>query len=160
MKLIITCYFFLLVSGCLKAQSITEVLNEYNKNSVEYITVQELKKNYKDYTILDTRQKKEYDVSHLPNAIWVGERFDKKNVKNLDKKKPVVVYCTIGVRSENYGEDLLKNEFKIVKNLHGSIFSWQDAGYTLVDSSNKPTTRVHTYSKNWSKYLKTGTKVN
>lgn len=159
MKTIITTLVFLFVTALSQAQTIAGALEKYNRNTVPYITVQDLESSYEAYTILDTRKIAEYEISHLPGAIWVGEVLDVKNLKDIDKSKPIVVYCTIGVRSENYGEQLLKNGFSDVKNLHGSIFSWKDAGFKLVDLNNKETDKVHTYSKEWSKYLKTGKKV-
>ena len=61
-------------SAFAKAQSIDSLLKKYNKHSVPYISVQELAMNYEDYIVLDTRKKEEFEVSHLPNAIWVGEK--------------------------------------------------------------------------------------
>jgi len=155
-----TILFFCFVLGCsafAKAQSIDSVLKKYN--SVPYISVEELKMDYDNYLILDTREKEEYDVSHLPNAIWAGKTIKdwKKHSKHTDKK--VVVYCTIGVRSEDYGEELQAAGFQNVKNLYGSIFAWKNAGYTVVDAKGKPTENVHTYSRTWAKYLKSGNKV-
>lgn len=143
------------------AQDIEQVLKRYNKLSVPYISVQELKMNYDSYLILDTREKEEYDVSHLPNAIWAGESIKEwpAAATSVPKNSPVVVYCTIGVRSEDYGEQLQAIGFTDVKNLYGSIFAWKDAGYTVIDRKGSPTNRVHTYSKSWAKYLKSGIKV-
>jgi rhodanese-related sulfurtransferase len=118
-----------------------------------------LQMEYKDYVILDTRKKEEFDVSHLPGAIWVGERYDIDKLSNIDKEAKIVVYCSVGIRSEDYGEEMLEDGFSKVYNLYGSIFSWKDAGYHVVDQNNQPTEKVHVYSKKWAKYLKTGKKV-
>ena len=140
-------------------KGIPELLKSQNKRSVPYVSVQTLKMEYDDYVILDTRKKEEYEVSHLPNAIWVGEKYSSVNFPEIDKEDKVVVYCSVGIRSESYGEDLLKNGFKNVYNLYGSIFSWKDAGYRIVDAENEPTEKVHVFGKIWAKYLKTGEKV-
>jgi len=53
--------------------------------------------NLSNYQVLDAREKEEHQVSHLQNAIWVGhETFNLKSVAKLDKKKPVLIYCTVG----------------------------------------------------------------
>lgn len=140
-------------------KGIPELLKSYNKRTVPYVTVQTLKMEYDDYFILDTRKKEEYEVSHLPNAIWVGEKYNPENFPEINKEDKVVVYCSVGIRSESYGEDLQKNGFEKVYNLYGSIFSWKDAGYQIVDAENKPTEKVHVFGKTWAKYLKTGEKV-
>lgn len=140
-------------------KDIPELLSAYNKMSVPYITVQTLKMEYEDYVILDTRKKKEFKVSHLPGAIWVGEQYDLKNLPEVSKDARIVVYCTVGIRSESYGEKMLKDGFTNVQNLYGSIFYWKDAGYDVVDKNEAPTEKVHVFGKVWSKYLKTGEKV-
>lgn len=137
------------------------VLNTYNDRTVPYISVEDLYKNKSKYLILDTRKKEEYTVSHIPTAIWSSEKLDVYAFAKAypDKSKPIVVYCSIGVRSENFGESLQKLGYTNVYNLYGSIFSWKDKGYTVVNQKKKPTDSVHVYSKEWGKYLKTGIKV-
>lgn len=136
------------------------LLKEYNKRSVPYISVQDLKKT-NDVLILDTRKKEEYEVSHIPGAIWVSEKVNDSIYAFAKAKKdqPIVVYCSVGIRSEDFGEDLLKRGFNNVQNLYGSIFAWKDEGYELQNIEKKETDSVHVFSKIWGKYLKTGTKV-
>jgi rhodanese-related sulfurtransferase len=139
--------------------SIPDLLARYNDQSVPYVQVDALHADLDQYVVLDTRKKKEYDVSHLPGALWVGERFDPKKLPQLDKNQKIVVYCSVGVRSENFGEQLQDAGFTQVFNLYGSIFSWKNAGYEVTDPSGTPTDSVHVYSKKWGNYLKKGVKV-
>lgn len=143
-------------SSVANAQSIDSLLKKYNRHSVPYISVQELAMDYKDYIILDTRKKEEFEVSHLPNSIWVGENW-KPNSK-LKSSDKIVVYCSVGIRSEDYGEKMQEAGFTDVKNLYGSIFAWKDAGFKVVDTTQNETENIHTFSKTWAKYLKTGNK--
>ena len=107
--------------------------------------------------ILDARERAEYDVSHLPNAVFIGyNNFEKKIVDSLAKDKPIVVYCSIGYRSEKIGEKLQKLGFTKVYNLYGSIFEWVNQGNAIVDKNNQPTKKVHTYNKNWSRWVEEG----
>ncbi|MFI8378550.1 rhodanese-like domain-containing protein [Leeuwenhoekiella sp. NPDC079379] len=141
-------------------KSIDKLLQTYNSRSVPYISVQELKMKSDTYIIIDTRKKEEFEVSHIPNSIWVGEKPERNLLKSyLNLKKTIVVYCTVGIRSEDYGEKLNKEFQGQIYNLYGGIFAWKDAGYALRDSKNKSTIRVHTFSKNWEDYLKTGIAV-
>jgi rhodanese-related sulfurtransferase len=139
--------------------SIPELLSWYNTSTVPYLKVQTLQVNYKDYVIFDTRKKEEYDISHLPNATWVGEKYDVKKLSAVGKDTKIVVYCSVGIRSEEYGEEMLQDGFTQVYNLYGSIFYWKDAGYNVVDQNEKPTQRVHVYARKWATFLKTGEKV-
>ena len=159
-KYILLMMTFTVWSG-LNAQedTIPELLEKYNDETVEYITADSLQNQYHEFIVLDTRTKKEYEVSHLPGAIWVGPRLRKNRLPQMKPNQKVVVYCTVGVRSEDFGEQLLSEGFKNVFNLYGSIFYWKDAGHEVVDMDGKATEKVHTYSKKWSRYLNTGEKV-
>lgn len=104
--------------------------------------------------LLDARETKEYNISHIKGALKVGyDKFDLASVKELDKSKPVYVYCSIGYRSEKIGEKLQKAGFKKVYNIYGGIFNWANSGYLLVDSQGKLTTKVHGYNNDWSKWI-------
>ena len=110
--------------------------------------------------LLDARPKEEYDVSHIAKARRVGYNdFDIVKVKDLPKDTAIVVYCSVGYRSEKVTEKLLKAGFTNVKNLYGGIFEWVNTGHIVVDDSGKPTDRIHTYNKNWSRWALKGTKV-
>jgi rhodanese-related sulfurtransferase len=139
--------------------SIPKLLEKYNKESVNYIQVNALHNNYRDFIILDTRKRKEYDVSHLPDAIWAGDDLDLEKLPKIKKNQKIVVYCSVGIRSEGFGEQLREAGFTQVYNLYGSIFSWKDAGFEVVNVDGKPTDSVHVYSRKWGNYLKTGKKV-
>lgn len=110
-----------------------------------------------DTTIIyiDAREKNEFDVSHLKNAIWVGyETFSMKSIKNLPKDSKIVVYCTVGYRSEKITKKISKAGFTNVSNLIGGIVEWKNLGNPVYDSNNKKTEKVHTYDKSWSVWLK------
>lgn len=111
------------------------------------------------YQVLDTREIEEYGVSHLKNARWVGyDTFDLKKLEGLDKNKPVLVYCTVGARSQDIGEKLKQEGFTDVYNLYGGIIQWSNDGKPLFNE-NQPTNKVHTYSKSWGIWLNKGEKV-
>jgi rhodanese-related sulfurtransferase len=111
------------------------------------------------YQVLDAREKEEYSVSHLPKAHWVGhETFSLTSVAGLDKTKPVLIYCTVGARSEQIGKMLQKDGFTKVFNLYGGILHWVNEGRPVF-ANGKATLQVHTYSKPWSVWLTKGEKV-
>ena len=156
-------YFLpLLFSFAMSAQqSIPRVLKMLKKESVPYIKVAELK-DKKNLVYLDAREPKEYQVSHIKNALFVGYDDFKSEIvtsKIKDKSTAIVVYCSIGVRSENIGEKLQQLGYTNVYNLYGGIFEYKNEGGTVYNLQNKPTDSVHTYNKKWSKYLTKGNKV-
>ena len=106
---------------------------------------------------LDAREPQEYAVSHLPGARFLG--YDDPDYAALDtvpKDTPIVLYCSVGYRSEKMGRALRKRGFTNVRNLYGSLFEWVNAGYPVVDRAGYPTHRVHTYNKKWSRWVDEG----
>ena len=110
--------------------------------------------------ILDTRSPEEFAVSHLEGARFIDyDHFDKKEVESLPTSMPVVVYCSVGYRSEKIGEELQKMGFRDVKNLYGGIFQWKNEGFQVVNKNEAPTDSIHAYNKTWAVWLKSGIKV-
>ncbi|RLJ61559.1 rhodanese-related sulfurtransferase [Lacinutrix venerupis] len=143
-------------------KTIDDLLKQYNDNGVPYISVEELAMPKTNAIIFDTREPKEYEVSHLKNAVCVG--YDNFDLASIEKKHPnksekIVVYCSLGIRSETIGEKLKKAGYTNVYNLYGGIFEWKNKDFTVIDSQNNETENVHTFSKTWSKWLKKGKKV-
>ena len=104
--------------------------------------------------ILDTRELEEYKISHIEGAFPAGyEDFDLDQFLYLPKDTTIVVYCSIGYRSEKIGERLKKKGFTNVLNLYGSIFEWANQENPLVDSLGNLTNNIHTYNKAWSKWV-------
>jgi rhodanese-related sulfurtransferase len=162
MRLLLSIFIF--ISGFLGSNaqnSIDEVLMKYNKHNVAYINTQKAI-SLKGYVFLDARKKEEYDVSHIENAIWVGtNKLNSKEISSLvlDKSTPIIVYCSIGVRSENTAEEFLAEGYTNVKNLYGGIFEWKNQDYPVFDNQGKVTDKVHAFSKHWGQFLTKGEKV-
>ena len=115
--------------------------------------------NLSNYQVLDAREKEEFAVSHLHNSRWVGyDTFSLETVRDLDKSKPVLIYCTVGARSQEIGKQLKEAGFQRVYNLYGGIIQWVNDGKE-VECEGKPTSKVHTYSQTWGIWLVKGEKV-
>ena len=143
-------------------ESLDDLLKRHNTNDVPYISVEELAMPKTEAILLDAREPKEYEVSHIKEAISVGyDFFDLKTVtdKIKDKNQPIVVYCSLGIRSETIGEKLKAAGYTNVKNLYGGIFEWKNNDFEVYNSKNIPTDSIHTFSEEWSKWLKKGVKV-
>lgn len=161
MKFPITLFIVIATTFCFAQNTIPSVLEKLNKKTVPYITVGELKKKEK-FILLDTRENKEFKISHLPNAINVGyDKFDSDKIVSIlkDKNELIVVYCSIGIRSEIIGEKLLKLGYKNVLNLYGGIFEWKNTSNKTVNFKNVETDSIHTFNKQWSIYLEKGIKI-
>ncbi|MDH7447944.1 rhodanese-like domain-containing protein [Aquimarina sp. 2201CG14-23] len=154
--------FFLLPFLMIAQDSLNELLDQYNNESIPYISVTELSVIQDKVILLDAREIQEYQVSHLKGAIYVGyEHFDINipSIKNLNKEAKIVVYCSLGVRSEDISEKLKKAGYKDVHNLYGGIFEWKNKNYQVINTKGESTDNVHAFSPQWSKWLLNGTKV-
>ena len=164
-KQIIILFFTLFtLSACgQNYKSFDELKNNIISKTIPLITVQELKKveNTKNpLLILDARERPEYNASHIKNAKYVGyDQFKMSALKGVDKKTTIVIYCSVGYRSEKVGEKLKKAGFIKVMNLQGGIFDWVNSGYRVYDNSRNETQKIHAYDKAWGKWLSKGDKV-
>lgn len=139
--------------------SFNTLLEVMLKHNVREITVPEVSTR-KNAVFLDAREKKEYDVSHIKNAIYVGyDNFNLTTVKNVAKWAEIIVYCSIGKRSEQITQKLEKAGYTNVSNLYGGIFEWVNQGNEVVDVNNKRTNKVHAYGRFWGRWLDKGEKV-
>ncbi len=158
---------FLYISICFtfsgfSQNSLKALLKKYNKETVPYIYVKQLKKQTPLPVFLDAREPFEYKVSHLKNAIHVGyDNFKIDHIQNkiTNKNTKIVVYCSLGIRSEVIADKLEKAGYNHVENLYGGIFEWKNNNLPVYNAHEKETDSVHTFSKAWSKWIKKGIKV-
>lgn len=168
MKNILISFWFILLTtiSCAQAQGNRPKVNseDFDKKisktinfTIPVMGVDELKEMQEDVILLDARPQSEYEVSHIKGAKRIGFRnIEEAALAGIDKDEQIVVYCSIGYRSEKVGEKLKKMGFKNVYNLYGSIFEWVNQGNEVVDKNEKATEKVHTYNKRWSKWVEEG----
>lgn len=158
--------FFVFMPFTILAQDISKKEKGFNKmldlmlsHSVEEVGVSEIPKD-KSIVWLDARERNEFEVSKIEEAVWVGyDDFDLTRVSNISKDEEVIVYCSIGYRSEKIAERLKQEGYKNVKNLYGGIFSWVNHDKKVYDSTGLETKKVHAYSRLWGVWLEKGEKV-
>jgi rhodanese-related sulfurtransferase len=153
---------FLIAFSSNAQNSLSKLLNQYNDKSIPYISVQELAMPKTIAVILDTRELNEYETSHIKNAIYAG--YDYFEIDSLQQKIPnkgqnIVVYCSLGIRSETIAKKLKKAGYTNVFNLYGGIFEWKNKGFKVYNSEEEETENVHAFSKEWSKWLTKGIKI-
>lgn len=155
--LFIICISF---SMCAQNRPYDLMLKGLYKNTIPFVKVDALKTELNKNTnivLLDARETAEYNVSHLQNAKCVGyTHFDLNTLKNVPKNSPIVVYCSVGYRSERIGEKLKSAGYSNVRNMYGGIFEWTNAGNSLFDNQKKQTNLVHGYDKSWGIWVTKG----
>lgn len=94
--------------------------------------------------LIDVREKGEFAVSHLANAV----NITKVEGVSYPKDTPIIAYCSVGVRSAAFAKKLSEQGFTNVRNLRGSIFAWGNKNYPLW-RGDLPVQAVHPYDKKW-----------
>ncbi len=94
----------------------------------------EMMTNTPDLQVVDVRTPAECSAGILPNAlqmdIYSTDFADR--VKQLDPKKPVLLYCASGARSAKAARMLKDMGFGEVSHLQGGFRAWKTAGYQTV----------------------------
>jgi rhodanese-related sulfurtransferase len=156
-------FIFLSIVYCNAQSNYDNKLKSLYRNTVKTIRPKELKAlmaNGEKIVLLDTRAPEEFHVSHLAGAQFLNyESYSTNDLKKIPANSKIIVYCSVGYRSERVGEKLLKLGYKDVSNIYGGIFEWKNEGLEVVNKQNHPTDSIHTYNKNWSKWLVKGVKV-
>jgi len=84
-----------------------------------------------ELTLLDVRTPSEWDKGHLPGAQYVFLPEIPKRLDQIDKGKPVVVYCGNGYRASIATSLLRRNGFDACT-VPGSWDAWVAAGYDSI----------------------------
>lgn len=145
-----------------------QMVNDFNyhlmlqKKLKHNATKIDIKEVNKDTSILfiDARELIEYNVSHIKNALHVGfKNFSIDKLNGIAKNKKIVVYCSVGYRSEKIAAILKKKGFNNCYNLYGGIFEWVNQNHPVYDIDNNVTNKVHVYNTSWSIWLNKGEKI-
>lgn len=108
-----------------------------------------------DLKVFDVRELDEYNTSHLPGAI----RYEEGVLDEMLPNAPILVYCTVGLRSNGLAKELQKKGFTNVYEVKGGILSWANKGNVLQNSAGENTDTVHTYNTFFSPFLRSGKPV-
>ncbi len=104
--------------------------------------------------ILDVRSPAEYAVSRIPGAQRVDDAASWIVGEGAlaHRDRPIVVYCSVGVRSASFARALQDAGFRDVRNLDGSLFAWASENRPVVNDAG-PASGVHPYDYWWGQYL-------
>lgn len=94
----------------------------------EEITATELKKQRKNYVLIDVREDSEFKEGHIANATNIPvSRFEwAERAGEVPKEKPVILYCLHGIRSKRVLRFLQQKGYKNVKHLQNGYAAWQE----------------------------------
>lgn len=99
--------------------------------NITMIDSQEMKTLLKndEVQLVDVRTVKEFNENYIEGAenIVFDDNFDQK-LEELQKDKPVIVYCRSGRRSAKCADILAQRGFKKIYDLKGGITQWMKDG--------------------------------
>ena len=103
--------------------------------------------------LVDVRTSAEQAVSTLAGALCVAPEDAPADVlRRTGTALPIIVYCSVGVRSARLARALSAAGAKQVFNLRGGLFDWANRGLPLSGPSG-PAQRVHGYDADWEVLL-------
>lgn len=141
-----------ILSACAQ-KDFDQTVNSYLNYTVDTISTNKLAEILDSVKLVDARSTIEYSASKIKGAQFID--YDNPNFKSLDldKTDTIVVYCTIGYRSEKIAEKLKKKGYKNVYNLYGGIIQWANDSNQVCSPNGMTTDFVHTYDESWGKWL-------
>jgi rhodanese-related sulfurtransferase len=85
------------------------------------------------FHLVDVREDREWEVSHLPGAIHLGKGVIERDVEKTipDTGAPIVLYCGGGFRSALAAKNLQDMGYTNVISMDGGYSGWKNAGFPL-----------------------------
>jgi molybdopterin/thiamine biosynthesis adenylyltransferase/rhodanese-related sulfurtransferase len=128
-----------------------EILNQ-TKRQIKEVSVQEVNEKLNPangFTLLDVRERDEWDQGHLDQAIFLPRGFlEVKADKELtDKSQPIVVYCAGGTRSAFAAKTLQDLGYTDVYSMRGGFNEWKNNGFRFVTPEKVGKDQMARYSR-------------
>jgi len=120
------------------ASQVNEVLNQRKQGNA-------------DFTLVDVREKIEWNEGYIPGAIHVPRGHLESQIEETvpDKSKKVVLYCAGGVRSLMAASTLQQMGYEDVVSMAGGFGQWKGSGLGFME----PRTLNDAQSKRYSRHL-------
>jgi len=104
------------------------------KGGIAELSASEVKQLINDkasFTLVDVREQNEYVQGYIPAATWISRGFLEQRIENLqiERDKPLVLYCAGGVRSALAAKSLAEMGYTNVKSLAGGFGAWKRSGF-------------------------------
>jgi rhodanese-related sulfurtransferase len=103
------------------------IIGEPPYQTMDASQVNQFKREHPEAQLLDVRTLQEHKSGHIPGSKFsdVLDGSFEKNLKGLNKQKPLIVYCRAGNRSAMACRNLKKMGFEDLYNLRGGYMSWR-----------------------------------
>jgi len=125
-KLIVLAFVIIGFTSCKQEQTDAEVRIISAEEMQELTTLE-------DVQLVDVRSEDEYRLGYIQNAQNIdynSPNFDDE-IDQLDKSKPVIVYCQKGGRSAKCVKKLKEKGFVKIYDLDGGLAKWKFKGFEI-----------------------------
>lgn len=124
----------LTTTGCLNEQRVSAEVRLVSAEEMQDILEQE------DVQLVDVRTPEEYKKEHIVNSQNIDFRSPtfEEDVKQLDKSKPVILYCKSGKRSAKCAKKLKEAGFEKIYDLEGGISKWRHSEELEIKQKTQP----------------------
>ena len=155
----------ILLVGCgQKSRNLEEIKSKIETNFPQInhvsteVVVNWLEEEKSKPILLDIREKTEYEVSHLPDAYNVPPNTPIANLldtilQDVTPDRKIILYCSVGLRSAIFTQQLQDAGFTNVYNFNGSIFEWANLNKPVYQG-DRLVKKVHPYDRKWGEFLK------
>ncbi len=104
------------------------------KGEIEQVSVEEVHETQSssaDVTVLDVREREEWDAGHIAGAKFLPRGLlEYRAAEDLpDKNARIIVHCASGGRSALAVKSLKEMGYTNVANMDGGVNAWREKGY-------------------------------
>jgi rhodanese-related sulfurtransferase len=115
-------------------------LTEDAKQRVREITIDDVRSKLdrgEPVTIVDVREREEWDAGHVPGAVHLSKGVIERDVEKTipDLHAELVLYCGGGSRSALAADNLQKMGYDRVWSMIGGMKGWRDSGQPVEGQS-------------------------
>jgi hydroxyacylglutathione hydrolase len=107
----------------------------YQTETINQITVQQLKDRKENFLFLDVRGYAEFNAGHIEDALNIHAGYLKDHIDKLPKDRKIVVHCAGGDRSAIAASLLKRNGYDNIYNLTCGMNGWKQAGLLIVSET-------------------------
>ena len=103
--------------------------------TVSSIEFKNLIKGKDSIQLIDVRTPEEFRLSHIANSRNIDILSDTflSAIEQLDKQKPIFIYCRSGKRSAKGAAIMQEAGFSEIYNLEGGIVEWESNNYRVTN---------------------------
>src|SRR6202011_5597527 len=98
------------------------------------VTPQQVAGDRHSRTLIDVRERNEFEEGHIPGALHLSKGFIEVQVEDRvpAKDTPITLYCAGGVRSLLAARALHELGYSDVRSMSGGFGAWKQAGFDFI----------------------------